>query len=130
MSDFTISPPAVPANNGTACLLNTTYGPGTAPTAGGVGDYRGVPRKYKRAVVTVFVNQAMTFKHNVLASGSSTWRTENGAGAGETVTASTLFQRDVLLFGHDNEITLVAGAAAPSTWEVTIRLVDDRALGQ
>lgn len=128
--DFTIAPPAVPANSGTAVLLNTTYGLAKAPTAGGIGVMRGVPRAYKRAVVTIYANQDMTFKHNTLSSTSSTWRTQNGGGSGETVPASTPTEFDVLLYGHDNELTLTAGATAPTTFEVTIRLVKDRALGQ
>ncbi len=129
MSDVTVlGKPAVPADLGTAVLFDSTADTGTGTTLARRRAFADIDR----AEVGAFVNQAMTFKLDMLEKDSTTWRTINGAGAGEVVAASTYFSRDNLVVSgfDDFRLILVAGATAPTTWEVTTKLIrGDRAAG-
>lgn len=83
----------------------------------------------RRVVVSIFTDQAATFFADCITPNSSTWRTFNNGGAGEAVAANVLFQRDVFLFGADHRIRVVTGTV-PTVWEVSVRITEDRALGQ
>ena len=83
----------------------------------------------KRALVRIFVDQQCTFFHDNLVNGSTTWRTTNGSGSGETIAASTYFERDCLLMADDTRLKVTTGTA-PSVWEVSVRLIPERPLGQ
>lgn len=130
-SFMVIGPPAVPTGNGTAILWDSTYGLLGTPVLNTQGGYRRIfNAHFKRALVTIFVDQAVTFLARTLASGSTSWRTFNGTGSGESVTASVLFERDVYLMGDDSQLYILAGATPPTTWEVSIKLRSDPALAQ
>ncbi len=134
MSDvdfFVVAPPANPGASATAVIFDTTYGLLGTPVAGTPGSYRRMPwaTRWKRALVTIFADQAVTFLAKTLASGSTTWRTFNGSGSGETAVASTLFERDVYLMGDDWQLSITTGTA-PTTWEVSVKFRSDAALAQ
>ena len=115
----------VPAGSSTIVLWDSTKDPGTGVTLSIRKQYP----ELKRAVVRVFMDQTATFKANDLVSISSTWRTINGGGAGEPITASTWFERDVLFTAEDHQLVIVTGTV-PTVWEVSVRLSTNRALGQ
>jgi hypothetical protein len=126
-----IAPPANPGNSGTAILFDSTYMLLGTPVLATPGPYRGMARWAKRATVTINVTaQNVTFFARTLASGSSSWRTYNGSGSGETVTAGTFFERDVLLIGDDVQLYIANGATAPTIWEVGIKLRSEPGLAQ
>lgn len=112
-----VAAPAVPADLGTAVLWDST--------SNNLGTTSTTPNGallYKRFKVAVFVNQAMTFNVQWRKAYDGTWRTINGGGSGETVSASTFFYRDEAVIGPNMRATLVAGATAPTTWETTFML--------
>lgn len=130
-SFLVIAPPAVPAGNGTAILWDSTYGLLGTPVLATPGPYRRTfNRHFMRGQVTIFADQPVTFFCRALANSSTTWRAWNNGGAGEVAAASTYFQRDVYLQGDDSQLYILAGATPPTTWEITIRLRADPALGQ
>lgn len=115
---------ATPAGSATVILLDTTWGNTTTTLT----VRRGLSR-VRRAIVRVYMDQAATFYHDSLTVGSTTWRTINGSGSGSAITASTLFEMDCLFIGDDTRLRVVTGTV-PTVWEVSVRLTDDRALGQ
>ena len=118
--------PAAPVALATATLFDSTadLAKGTTLTR------RRAWQDIVRAITSVYVNQAMTFKYETLERDSTTWRTVNGGGSGEVVAANTLFERDVEIDGEDFRFTLTAGAVAPTTWEVATKLIaGDRSAG-
>lgn len=118
MSEHTIiSPPANPGASATATLFDNNAINGM-----------GVPL-LSRINVTAFIDQDCTFKHEWSSTATGTLRTVNGAGSGETMTASVLFERDVMLLPGRNKISITT-ATAPSTWQVSIGGETERALGQ
>jgi len=123
--DVFVRPPANPGGSATAVLLDTSADPATGVTL----SRRGGMSEIRRAIVALFVDQSCTFFVDQLAQNSSTFRTTNGGGSGESVSASTYFERDNLFMGDDTKLRVVTGTA-PTTWEVTIRLSPDRALAQ
>ena len=126
-----IAPPAVPLANGTPILWDSTYGLLGTPVLNTQGPYRRqFNAHFKRANVTIFVDQAVTFLARTLGTGSTSWRTFNNGGSGDTVAASTFFQRDVYLMGDDTQLYILAGATPPTTWEISVRLRADPALAQ
>jgi hypothetical protein len=108
-----------PIANATNTLFDTTAGIGTGTTLKHRRKYANV----KRAVVRMYVDQPVTFLAQSLTANSTTWRTYNGSGAGETVAANTYFERDVLFVGDDTMLAATAGATPPTVWEVSVRLV-------
>jgi hypothetical protein len=84
-------------------------------------------RQRHRIVVAAYVDQAATFKHKWAAPGSSNLRTMNGGGAGETITASTPFVRDVLLLPGRNQLIITTGTI-PTVWEIGAELLTDSAM--
>lgn len=133
MSDsfLVIAPPAVPLANGTPILWDSTYGLLGTPVLATPGPFRRTfNRQYKRALVTIFADQPLTFFVRALGAGSTTWRTTNGAGAGEVAAASVYFARDVYLQSDDSQLYILAGATPPTVWEISIRLRGDPALAQ
>jgi hypothetical protein len=130
-SYLVVAPPANPGNSGTAILFDSTYMLLGTPVLNTPGPYRGMARNLKRALVSIYVTaQNVTLIARTLAAGSTSWRTYNGTGAGETVTASTYFERDVLLIGDDFQLYIANGATGPTVWEVGIKLRTEPALGQ
>jgi hypothetical protein len=116
----------VPAGATNVVLFDTTANPGT-----GVTFYRRRNHnRVRRGIVRVYTDQAATFFAQSVAFNSTNWRTYNGSGAGEAITANTFFERDVLFVGDDTRLTITTGTV-PTVWEVSVRLVEgDRALGQ
>lgn len=116
-----IQAPANPGNAGTATLYDSKESESDALKS----------KRASRVRVAIFLTgQNATIKHEWEAPGSANLRTCNGGGSGETVTASTYFQRDFLLQPGRNLITLVNGATAPTLYEVGIEVIDDQAVGQ
>lgn len=125
-----VKPPAVPIALATAYLLDTTWNPGTGTGTTGTlyARNQSAYKNVSRVQVGVYVDQALTFYVDWLDAISTTWRTVNGGGSGETVSASTYFFRDVARMGHDMRLRLVAGGTPPTTWEVTtVLIVGDQA---
>jgi hypothetical protein len=121
-----LSPPANPGGSATAIIWDSTADTGTGTT---LTRRRAFPT-VKRIRITAFIDQAATFKVDGIAAGSSTWRTTNGGGSGESITASTYFERDVLMQGEDVKVYITTGTA-PTTWEITARLIhESQTLGQ
>lgn len=115
----------VPAGSATVVLFDSTGDPATGVT---LSRRKGYP-EIKRAIVRIYMDQNATFNHNSLSLNSTTWRTINGSGSGQAVTANTLFELDCLFIGDDTQLTLVTGTV-PTVWEVSVRLAHERALGQ
>jgi len=116
----------VPAGSSTVTLFDTTASPDKGDTLSRRRGYRHV----RRAIVRVFTDQAATFLAQSLTNNSTTWRTYNGTGAGEAISANTIFERDVLFIGDDTLLAITTGTQ-PTVWEVSVRLVEgDRAVGQ
>lgn len=132
---LTIKPPANPGASSQAVLLDSTFGLLSTPTFASTvsGSLRRAFFAYKRAIITAYIDQAATFycqaAPNGAVTGTTTWRTWNGGGSGEAITASTYFQRDVLLQADEQRV-YIATATAPGTWEVSITLVDERTIAQ
>jgi len=120
-SDFHMVPPPNPGAGATAILLDTTIKNGTTLKQ------RGQFPAVKRVVVAAFIDQAATLFVDWLAAGSTTWRPYDPAGY--AITASTFFQKDVLLLGDDTRIRIVTGTA-PTVWEVSGRQSQNRGLGE
>lgn len=124
-----IAPPANPGASANVPLWNTTYGLVGTPVYNVVGPYRRLFGHPKRALVTILADQIVTLFAQTLASGSTTWRTFNGGGAGEATTANVLFERDIYLMGDDVQL-YIATTTAPTVWEVSIKLRADAAIAQ
>ena len=130
-SFMVIAPPAAPVDAGTSILWDSTYGLLGTPVLDTQGPYRRIfGAHFKRALVTIFSNQALTFIARTLAGGSTSWRTFNGTGSGEAVAASTLFERDVYLMGDDQQLYVLGSGTTPTTFEVSIKLRAQAALAQ
>ena len=114
-----------PAGSATVVLWDSTADPGLGTT---LARRRAFPR-IKRAVVRIYMDQAATFLAQDLAKNSTTWRTFNNSGSGDAITANTWFERDVLLVGDDHRLEVTTGTV-PTVWEVSVRLSEDRPLGQ
>ncbi len=125
LHDTELKPPANPGASATATLWDSTADTGTGVTLARRNAFNDV----KRVLVSVFIDQAATFFVDHLVPGSTTWRTTNGSGSGEAITASTYFERDNLKMGPDMRLRIVT-VTNPTTWEVSIRLIHDRALAQ
>lgn len=74
----------------------------------------------ERLLASMFFDQAVTVLYQVRARGSVTWRTVNGNGSGDAVTASTFTAIDFRIMGQDNRIQVVTGATGPTTAEFDI----------
>lgn len=121
--DTVIVPPSNPGGSATATLWDSTWDVGGTKTS---LTRRNAYPHIQRAVVTAFIDQAATFFVDHLVPGSSTFRTTNGGGAGEAIAASTYFERDNQKLGPDMRLRIVTGTA-PTVWEVSCRLCEDRA---
>lgn len=115
----------VPAGATTVILWDSTADTGTGTT---LSKRRAYPL-VKRALVRVFMDQGATFLAQDLAKISTTWRTYNNNGAGDAIAANTWFEKDVLFTGDDHRLAITTGTG-PTVWEVSVRLIPDRALGQ
>jgi len=78
-----------------------------------------------RIVVSGFFNQAVTVLYRVQHKGSSTWRAANGAGDAILANAQTAWE--YLVQGLNSQVEIVAGATAPTTSELDIGLIYERA---
>lgn len=130
-SFLNIGPPLNPGASSSAILWDSTYGLLGTPGLNTQGPYRRMPwaNHWKRALVTIMADQIVTLFARTLASGSTTWRTFNGGGAGEATTANVLFERDVYLMGDDVQL-YIATTTAPTLWEVSIKLRPSAELAQ
>lgn len=81
-----------------------------------------------RVMVGMFFDQAVTVLYQVKLPGSSTWRTVNGDGSGDTVAASTLTVIDFRMMAYNDRIEVVTGGTGPSVSEVGVCVVYDSAL--
>lgn len=124
-----IGPPANPGASATAILWDSTYGLLGTPVLNTPGPYRRTWTQWKRATVTVWADQIVTVSAKSLASGSTTWRTFNGTGAGEATAVSTYWERDIFLLGDDQQISITT-TTAPTVWEVSIKMRDHAGLAQ
>jgi hypothetical protein len=86
-------------------------------------------RGFSRIRVSAYLSHAATLYCAVKLPGSSTYRVWNGSGSGEAISATTYFQRDVLLQPGANKIYITTGTV-PTTWEVAAELIEDQALAQ
>lgn len=121
---------AIPGALATVILFDSTVDPGTGATATSLSIRRMMP-DIKRVCLRLFADQTVTVFLDGVGKNSSTWRTVNGAGAGESATLSTLFERDWNVGNEDDfrvRITTPAGAIA--TWDVSVKLRTDQALAQ
>lgn len=124
-----IGPPPNPGATATAILWDSTYMLLGTPILNTPGPYRRMPTGWKRATVTVFADQIVTVSARTLMAGSTTWRTYNGTGAGEATAVNTLWERDILLIGDDQQI-IITTTTIPGVWEVSIKMRDDAGLAQ
>ncbi len=116
----------VPLLNSTVVLWDSTAHPGFGTTLSRRRAYHGI----SRAIVRIYADQIVTFKHRDLTVGSTTWRVVNNAGSGEATAINTYFERDCLFIGDDMSL-IVDIVTAPTTWEVSVQLIEgERALGQ
>lgn len=113
-----------PAGSATVILLDTT----ALRTGTTLTDRRSFSM-IKRALARIMMDQNATFFHDSLNVGSTTWRTINGSGSGQTITANTLFELDCLFIGDDTRLRVLT-ATVPTLWEVSVRMSTDRALAQ
>ncbi len=74
----------------------------------------------ERLVVGMFFDQAVTVNYQVRHRGSSTWRTINGNGSGDSIAASTDTTIDYRIIGQDNRIQVVTGGTGPTVAEMDI----------
>ncbi len=107
-----LQPPANPGNNGTVTIYDEIVGTATAKQPGSTEN--------RRVTVTLYVDQAVTVKHNWSAHGLTTQRVANGSGSGDTITATTLTTKTYTLLPGRNQITITCGATAPTVWEVAV----------
>lgn len=110
----------VSGNNASVVVFSTT-------TSG--DNVRGLSPGLERVGIQCRFNQAVTVLYQTLAAGSTTWRTQNGSGSGDAVTANADFWFDYLVKGPDVRIVVVTGGTGPTTREVSIRVSNDRAPG-
>lgn len=115
---FPLRQQANPGNGGTATLYDNKPDTVTVLAEGEMRDE--TMRRFK--VVAYITGQNATFYQQWAAFGSANLRTINGDGAGETITAGTLFERNCLLMPGRNVFTIVNGATAPTVWEVSSEL--------
>ena len=107
--------PAITGNNATIDLYDTTVSPTTIFV--------------NRIMYTGRCDQAITLNYQILRDGSSTWRTMNNNGSGDTVAANTDTAIDYLVLGPNSRLEAVTGGTGPSTCETSIALFGDRELG-
>ncbi|HVZ88098.1 MAG TPA: hypothetical protein VHG72_14090 [Polyangia bacterium] len=91
-----------------------------------VFDSTATPTHADRIVVSCFFNQGVTVLYQVQHAGSATWRTTNGSGSGDTVTASTQTYLDYPIQGANTRVEVVTGSTGPTTSEVDIGLMYER----
>jgi hypothetical protein len=123
-SDIKLKTPPIPTTNPTT--NNIVFDEG-----GDLGVHKWVPGAMiddRRVRLTAFIDQAATVIHEVylpLADGtySATARAVNGAG--DTITASTLFKKDYLLEPGRNVIR-ISTTTLPTVWEIGARAIPDR----
>lgn len=107
-------PPANPVTGNSATIV--------------VFDSTVTPTHADRVVVSCFFNQAVTVLYQVQHAGSATWRTTNGSGgSGDSVTASTQTYLDYQIQGANTRVEVVTGSTGPTTSEVDIGLMYERA---
>lgn len=85
--------------------------------------------RYSRLLVTIWVDQPVTFYCRALvAHDSTTWRIYNNGGGGDVVAADIFFSRDVVLLGEETQLYLATGATPPTVWEVSVKSRDGYAV--
>lgn len=115
-----LQPIQAPANPGASATATIVADPGDRAFSGG--------NNLARVRIACYLSHAATL-YCKWASKGGTLRTWNGAGSGETIPATTFFQRDIKLMPGRNQITIVTGTAC-TTWEVAVDGTTDQALGQ
>lgn len=117
-----IAPPSAPGSGATVTLWDSSIDYNRTATAGTITNGAA---KYKRALVTIYSSHASGtggFTLEWCATAGGTYRTVNGAGSGETVSATTLTHRDFDLIGPNMRIKYVNSSNVLTTWQVTIML--------
>jgi hypothetical protein len=112
--------PTITGNNATIKLFDTT---------GGSNSNRKGFTHVQRILGSLRCDQAITLLYQVLRTGSTTWRTMNGSGSGDAITASTDTAIDYLVLGPDSRLEAVTGGTGPSSCEVDVGLYTDRTPG-
>lgn len=112
--------PAVTGNNATVVVFTTT-------SQGDMqrGQYPGLQRVFAR----FRFDQATTVLYQTLDGNSTTWRTMNGSGSGDSLAANTDYAVDFLVLGPDVRVAVATGGTGPSTREESVQVFNDRALG-
>jgi hypothetical protein len=90
-----------------------------------VFDTTATPSHADRIMVSGFFNQAVTVLYQVEHSGSVTWRTANGSG--DAITASTQTTFEYVVSGLNSRVEIVTGSTGPTTSEVDIGVMYERA---
>ena len=115
--------PAKPGNSATAYFFDSTADPDQAfsstNTSKRYKQFGGLNMVHLSLLVT---GQDVTAYFAVTDPISAVWTVVNGGGSGETVTASTLFQREWGIVGSDCRVYVVAGGTAPTLWEPTFKI--------
>lgn len=116
------------SSNEKAVFLTQPANPGAAATAT-IYETTSATTQPKRVRVACYIDAAATFYCKWKPRSGATWRTFNGTGSGESIAATTFFERDVLLMPGLNQITIVTGAG-PTVWEVDAELLYSSPLAQ
>lgn len=117
----------IPGALATVIIIDSTADTGTGVTLA----FRRQMPQIKRVRFRLFADQTVTVFLEGLGRNSSTWRTVNGAGAGESATLSTLYKRDFNVGDEDDwRIRVTTPAGAIATWDVDVKLSTDQALAQ
>jgi hypothetical protein len=92
---------------------------------------RGMYPGLQRIVVHYRGDQATTvFQQTLAPLPSTTWRTLNGSGSGDSVTANTDYAKDFLVLGPDVRVDILTGGTPPTGGgELAIEICNDRTLG-
>lgn len=117
--DIRLKTPAIPVANPAD---TTVFDDGTDNTRGS---------ENRRVMISAFMNQAGTIFHDVylqLEDGTYSATPRAGNGAGDVITASTVIHKDYKMLPGRN-VLRIHTTTLPTTWEVSARLVPDRALG-
>lgn len=113
--------PVVTGSGATVIVFSTTS----------QGDFnRGMFPGIQRVLVHLRFDQGVTVLYQTLAAGSTTWRTLNGGGVGDTLAASTDYITDFLVMGPDVRVAVVTGGTGPSVQEESVEIFYTRELGQ
>lgn len=113
--------PAISGNNSSITMWSMTGG-----RAAVTGTYL---TTVNRAAISIRCNQAVTILYQVeRVSGGSVFRTLNGSGSGDAVTANTDTYKEYLIEGPNSQLVVTTGSTGPTACEVDIGLFVDRSV--